>query len=181
MLKVEETLASYLSHQSASSLKALTPPTKPVRTTSALVGKAYSAVGQAAAFLHTMDVLQAYQADVLEDLNEDRGNGPDTVAEVGRATDLSLRAIKETARTIGRAIAALVATERQENLSSIKEKHKSFLMDSLLSPPGLFGDAVNTVVERSEEAHKQGAAFQKLLPCCSQVSGGAIYFIYTFV
>ncbi len=40
---------------------ALVLPTKPVRTTSALVGKAYSAAGQAAACLHTMSLLQAYQ------------------------------------------------------------------------------------------------------------------------
>ncbi len=35
-------------------------PIKPVRTISALVGKAYSTAGQAAACLHTMYLLQAY-------------------------------------------------------------------------------------------------------------------------
>lgn len=34
------------------------------------------------------------------------------------------------------------------NLSNIKEKDKSFLLDTLLSPPGLFGVSVNSVVER---------------------------------
>ncbi len=41
-----------------------------MRTTSALVGKAYSAAGQAAACLHTMSLLQAYQAELLTDLDE---------------------------------------------------------------------------------------------------------------
>lgn len=44
MPKVEQTLASYLSPDTALSLKALTLPTTPCRTTSASVGKAYTAV-----------------------------------------------------------------------------------------------------------------------------------------
>ncbi len=64
MPKVEETLASYLSHESSSSARSPVLPTKPVRTTSALVGEAYSAAGQATACLHTMSLLQAYQAEL---------------------------------------------------------------------------------------------------------------------
>ncbi len=85
---------------------------EPVRTTSALVGKAYSAAGQAAACLLTMTLLQGYQADLLADLDEGEGIGPDTVCELRQATDLSLRATKEMPRSIGRSMAALVATER---------------------------------------------------------------------
>ncbi len=73
MPKAEETLASYLSPESSSSARSPVLPTKPVRTTSALVGKAYSAAGQAAACLHTMSLLQAYQAALLADLDEDEG------------------------------------------------------------------------------------------------------------
>ncbi len=75
MPKVEETLASYLSPKSSLSIKSLVLPTKPVRTTSALVGKAYSAAGQAAACLHTMSLLQAYQGELLADLDEGGGIG----------------------------------------------------------------------------------------------------------
>ncbi|KAL0170784.1 hypothetical protein M9458_035380, partial [Cirrhinus mrigala] len=51
MPRVEQTLASYLSPNTASSLKAPTLPSKPLRTTSALVGKGYQeARKQAAAF-----------------------------------------------------------------------------------------------------------------------------------
>ncbi len=34
------------------------------------MGKAYSVAGQAAACLHTMSLLQVYQAELLADLNE---------------------------------------------------------------------------------------------------------------
>ncbi|CAM4555428.1 unnamed protein product [Leuciscus chuanchicus] len=166
MPKVEETLASYLSPATASSLKAPSLPSKPVKYTSSLVHKSYAAAGQAAACLHTMSIMQAYQAELLGDLEEGGGIGPDTVAELRRATDLSLRAIKETAKSIGRSMAALVATERHLwlNLSDIKEKEKHVLLDAPVSTVGLFGDAVNSAVAKSQEAAKQAAALQKLLP-----------------
>ncbi len=84
MLKVEETLASYLSPDSSSSIKSPVLPTKPVRIKSALVGKAYSAASQAC--LHTMSLLQAYQAELLIDLDEGKGISPNTVCELRRAT-----------------------------------------------------------------------------------------------
>lgn len=64
MPQVEETFASYLSPDSASSLKRLTLPTKLSSTTSTLMGKAFQAASQAGAGLHTMAVLQAYKADL---------------------------------------------------------------------------------------------------------------------
>ncbi len=73
---MEEMLASYLSPELSSSTRSPVLPTKPVRTTSALVGKAYSAAGYAAACLHTISLLQAYQAELLADLDEGEGIGP---------------------------------------------------------------------------------------------------------
>ncbi|KAK2869830.1 hypothetical protein Q8A67_024222 [Cirrhinus molitorella] len=174
MPAVEQTLASYLSPASASSLKAPKLPTKALKQTSSLVGKAYTAAGQAGACLHTMAVLQAYQADLLKDLDAGEERESDTVAELRRATDLSLRATKETARAIGHSMSALVATERHLwlNLSTMEDKDRFFLLDAPLSPSGLFGDAVNTVVERFQEAKKQAAAFQRFLPR-RQVPGAA--------
>ncbi len=86
MPKVEETLASYLSPESSSSIKSTILPTKPVKITSALVGKAYSAAGQAAACLHTMSLLQAYQAELLIDLDEGEVISPNTVYGLRRVT-----------------------------------------------------------------------------------------------
>ncbi len=92
MPKVEEALVSYLFPESSSSVRSPVLPTKPVKTTSALAGKSYSAAGQAAACLHTMSLLQAYQAELLADLDEGEGIGPNTVCELRQATDLSVRA-----------------------------------------------------------------------------------------
>ncbi len=69
MPPVEETLASYLSMGNTASLKVPSLPFKPLQDTSRLNGRAYAAVGQAVASLHTMAVLQAYQADLLKDLD----------------------------------------------------------------------------------------------------------------
>lgn len=122
-----------------------------------------------------MSILQAYQADLLKDLDEGEEVRREAFTELRKATDLSLWATKETAKYIGRSMAALVAMERHLwlNLSNIKNRDKSFLMDAPLSSPGLFSDSVNTVVERFQEAKKQVAAFQKFLPRHSQVSGAA--------
>ncbi len=172
MPKVVETLVSYLFPESSSSIKSPVLPTKPVRITSALVGKAYSAAGQAAACLYTMSLLQAYQAELLTDLDEGEGISLNTVCQLRRATNLSLRAATETAKSIGQSMAALVATERHLwlNLSNIKGKDKNFLMDAPISPSGLFGGAVNSFVERFQESAKQAAVFQNLLPLCIHIS-----------
>lgn len=47
--------------------KAPTLSSKPCQLTSRLVGKAYTAAGQARGALHTISVLQAYQANLLKD------------------------------------------------------------------------------------------------------------------
>ncbi len=88
------------------------------------MGKAYSAAGQAAACLHTMYLLQAYQAELLGDHDE----------EVVVRTQF--------AKCIGPQICLsglwqhLVATERHLwlNLSNIKRKEKNFLMGSQPQP-----------------------------------------------
>lgn len=83
---IKQTLASYRSPKSASSLKTLALPTKPLRTTLALVGKAYCMVaGQAGAWLHTRVVLQAYQADLHKELNEGVEVGFDDIEKLHRA------------------------------------------------------------------------------------------------
>ncbi len=100
---VKDTLASHLSPSLAPSWKSralLT--TKPSRTTSALIGKSYIAAGQAGMARHTMAILQAYQADVLEEMDEGTGLTPEAVKELRRATDLALRATKHTAGAVGR-------------------------------------------------------------------------------
>ncbi len=175
MPRVEQTLAGYLAPGAASSLKAPVLPTKPLRGSSALLGKGYAAAGQAGACLHTMAVLQAYQADLLKELDEGEQISSSDVGELRRTADLALRATKETASAIGRSMAAMVAAERHLwlTLSDMKEKDRVVLMDAPLAPSGLFGDAVNSVVDRFQEASKQAAAFQRFLPRRSIALGAA--------
>ncbi len=123
MPPVEVTLASYLSMGKTTSLKVPSLPSKPLQDTSRLNGKVYAAAGQAVASLHTMAVLQAYQADLLKDLDNGQGLSPDEVAELRRTTDLALRATKQAATAMGRSMAAMVVTEsrsreEREGLSS---------------------------------------------------------------
>ncbi|XDV15003.1 hypothetical protein PO909_015157 [Leuciscus waleckii] len=95
MPHVEEPLASCLAPDAASSLKAPALPSKPCCMTSGSVGRAYMAAGRAGASLHTMAILQAYQADLLRNLDEGKGPTPDDIAELRRATDLSKKEAKK--------------------------------------------------------------------------------------
>ncbi len=128
------------------------PPLRlpPCHLTSRLNGKAYAAAGQAVASLHTMTVLQAYQADLLKDLDKGQGLSPDEVAELRRTTDLALRATKQAATAMGRSMAAMVVTERHlwVNLADIGKKKKGFLLDAPVSPSELFGTSVEKVVDK---------------------------------
>ncbi|KAL0188110.1 hypothetical protein M9458_015209, partial [Cirrhinus mrigala] len=59
-------------------------------------------------------------------------------------------------------MAPMVAAERHLwlTLSDMKEKDRIFLLDAPLAPSGLFWPAVNSVVDRYQEAGKQAVAFQ---------------------
>ncbi len=162
MPPIEETLASYLSMGETSSLKVPSLPSKPLQDTSRLNGKVYAAAGQAVASLHTMAVLQEYQADLLKDLDKGRGLSPDEVAELCRTTDLALRATKQAATALGRSMAAMVVTERHlwVNLADIGKKEKGFFLDSPVSPSELFSTSVEMVVEK----FRRSAAFKSFIP-----------------
>ncbi len=98
-----------------------------------------------------MSLLQTYQAELLADLDEGGGIGPNVACELRLATVSSLRVVKETAKSISRSMAALVVTERHLwlNLSNIKKKEKNVLMDAPISSSGLFGNAVSICIPES--------------------------------
>ncbi len=50
--------------------------------------------------LYTMAILQAYQADVLKEMDEGDGLNTEAVKELRKATDLALRATKHMAWTV---------------------------------------------------------------------------------
>ncbi len=110
---VEDKLAAHLSPNSTPSwMSRPLLPSKPCRTTSAFIGKSYMAAGQAGAALHTMAILQAYQAEALKEMDEGCGVTPEAVKELRRGTDLALRATKHTEWVVGRSMAGLVRAER---------------------------------------------------------------------
>ncbi len=166
MPPVEEMLVSYLSMGDTASLKVPSLPFKSLQDTLRLNGRAYAAAGQAVASLHTMAVLQAYQADLLKDLDDGQGLSPDEVAELRRTMDLALRATKQAATAMGRSMAAMVVTERHlwVNLADLEKKEKGFLLDAPVSPSELFGTSVETVVEKFKEARACSAAFETFIP-----------------
>ncbi len=116
--------------------------------------------------LHMMANLQAYQADVLKEMDERTGLTPEAVKDLRRATDLAFRATKHTARTVGRSMAGSVAAERHLwlNLTDIREKEKVFLLDASILQSGLFGVAVSSVVEKFRLAKTQLAALKQFMP-----------------
>ncbi len=164
---VEDTLASHLSPSLAPSWKSCPLlPSKPCRTASTLIGKSYIAADQAGMALHTMAILQAYQADVLKEMDEGTGLTPEAVKKLRRATDLALRSTKHTARAVGRSMAGSVAAGRRLwlNLTEIREKEKVFLLDALISQSGLFGEAVSSVVNKFRSVKTQSAALKQFMP-----------------
>ncbi len=70
------------------------------------------AAGQAGIALHRMAILQAYQADVLKEMDEGDGLTPEAVKELRKATHLALRATKYTAQAVGRSMVGSVAAGR---------------------------------------------------------------------
>ncbi len=91
--------------------------------------------------LHTIAILQAYQADVLKEMDEGAGLTPEAVKELRKATDLALRANKHTACAVGCSMAGSAAAECHLwlNLMEIREKEKVFP----ISQSGRFGEAVS--------------------------------------
>ncbi len=150
------------------SLKVPSLPFKSLQDTSRLNGRAYAAAGQAVASLHTMAVLQAYQADLLKDLDDGQGLSPDEVAELRRTTDLALRATKQAATAMGRSMAAMVVTERHlwVNLADLEKKEKGFLLDA---PVPSF--SVPPSRRWSKSSRRRGRAQQPLKPSSQEGPG----------
>ncbi len=101
---LDESVAAHLCPPTAIGWKAkATHPSKPCRTTSALAGRAYSSAGQAASALHSMAVLQVFQAKLLRSMESSLN--PAAFNELRSVTDLALRTTKMTDQAIGRSMA----------------------------------------------------------------------------
>ncbi len=130
----------------------------------AIAGRSYASAGQAALALHSMAVLQVYQAKLLSAVDESELD-PATLRELRSATDLALRATKTTAQAIGRSMASLVVLERHLwlTLTEIKDADRVSFLDAPISPSGLFWPAVKGFAERFTEAQKASQAMRHFL------------------
>ncbi len=123
-----------------------------------LAGRAYSAAGQAASALHSMAVLQVFQAKMLA--NEDAGLDSASLRNLRSATDLTLHATKATAQAIGRSMSSLIVLECHLwlTMTEMKEADKIPFLDAPISSGSLFGPAVEGFTERFTEAQKSSQA-----------------------
>ncbi len=166
MPPLDESVAAHLCPPSAIGWKAkAAQPSKPCRTTAVLTGRSYPSAGQAASALHSMAVLQVFQAKLLSSMDESEPD-PATLRELRSATDLALRATKTSAQAIGRSMASLVVLEHHLwlTLTEIKDAEKVPFLDAPISPSGLFGPVVEGFAERFTEAQKSSQAMRHFLP-----------------
>ncbi len=133
-------------------------PSKPFRATSALAGRAYLAAGQAASALHSMAVLQVFQAKMLA--NEEAGLDSAYLRDLRRVKDLALRTTKATAQAIGH----LMSSHLWLTMTEMKEADKVLFLDAPISSGSLFGPAVEGFAERFTEAQKSSQAMRHFLP-----------------
>ncbi len=82
---------------------------------------------------------------------------------------------KTTAQAIGRSMASLVVFERHLwlTLTEMKDADKIPFLDSPVSPTGLFGPAVEGLVERFTAAQKSSQAMRHFLPKRSSSAAGS--------
>src|SRR4029434_7359502 len=99
---------------------------------------------QAACTTNTAALLQRYQAKLLTELALSLGEDHPSVAELRRATDLSLRLTQCTSEALGSVMGAAVATQRSLwlSLAKLSDREKAPLLDAPVSVQGAFGEAV---------------------------------------
>ena len=166
--QVEDAVAGYLSPASPTMRLGQKPllPTRVGRHQAQLAEKSYLAAGQAACTTNTAALLQRYQAKLLTELALSLGEDHPSVAELRRATDLSLRLTRCTAQALGRVMGAAVATQRSLwlSLAKLSDREKAPLLDAPVSVQGAFGEAVVTMAAKFEEQQKSREVFQAWMP-----------------
>lgn len=110
-------------------------------------------------------MLQAYQTDLLRDLDKGESLFPDQVAELRRTTGLSpgyqagrLCQAQDYGGHGGGGETSVDEPGRH------REERKGFLLDAQVSPSELFGISVETVIEKFGETKAHSAAFRSFVP-----------------
>lgn len=111
----------------------------PCRLTAHLADKAYASAGEAASALHSMAVLQVFQAKLLQSL--DSGN-VDADAMKDLRTDFVLMATKCSAQAISRSMRFMMFLHRHLwlTLAALKDLDRKALLNAPITPSSLFSD-----------------------------------------
>ncbi len=162
---VEETVAEHLCTAVAKTLGSdISLPSKPCRTTTHLANKAYASDGEVAFALLAMVVLQVFQAKLLQ-AAEGRALTFEAVKGLRAVTDFALIAMKRAAQAVGKAMCFMVLQRHLWlNLADLKEADRKVLLNALVTPSGLLGDAVEFITERFVEAQKHAKAMSHVMP-----------------
>ncbi|XP_049432685.1 uncharacterized protein LOC125889068 [Epinephelus fuscoguttatus] len=160
---VEPVVAAHL-HPKAS-LSSLGPalPSRADRFQSSLTDKAYKAAALSARALNATSLLMAYQAELEEEMTA----SPDPMLweEMCVITDHCLHLHKVAIQSQGRAMGLMVLQERARWLifTTLSAKEKEDLLDTPISPKGLFGAAVTSMQKRCEERKREDKALKLCL------------------
>ncbi len=142
---VEENIAA---HPCAAAAKTLgldiSLPSNPCRTIAHLANKAYASDGEAASTLHAMAELQAAEGGALT---------AEAVKDLRAAMDFVLMAMMRAAQAVGKAMGFMIVLQRHLwlNLADLKDADSKVLLNAPVTPSGLFGDAVESIIERFAE------------------------------
>ncbi len=99
---------------------------------------------------------------------------PDAVNDLHDATDFALMATKHAAQAIGKDNGFLVILQWHLwlNLANLKDADCKVLLNAPVTPSGLFGDAVESIIERFVEAFQQQTMRSRSSSCPAYRSGG---------
>ncbi len=142
-------------------------PSRACLYSSGLTGSSYRACGEAASALRSMALLPVHQAKALKE----GGHNLAVLHELPAAPDLTLRATKVTAQSLGCAMSTLVVQERHLwlCLTDMQQEKVQFLNAPMLQT-GLFGDAVESFAQQFLPAQRQTEAIRQPLSLLVAVS-----------
>ncbi|KAF7661631.1 hypothetical protein LDENG_00256150 [Lucifuga dentata] len=166
---MDETLAYHLAPKANMASNKPTLPSKQCHFSASQLEKIYRAQGLSARALNTASMLQAYQAEKLQDLHQALSKGENPVAildEVRRTAGFILRLSSTAAIALGKGMAETVVAQRHLwlTLTELPEGQRSEFLNQSVEPFGLFGHALGKIQTRCDLRKKQEEALHFSLP-----------------
>lgn len=127
-------------------------------------------VGQAAALLNNIFLLQAYQANLLCELEENATQ--ETYVELRKATDFCLSMAKGAAQNVGWVMGFSVVIHWHLWLNQMSEKEKNWLLDPPVKTLGLFAPVMDSITHKFEQQQRESGVLSNLLKNTTPVLHG---------